>query len=620
MGRFKILNTLVNPVTLKFRNTELESEYSLDHPEKYIFQLRLAHILSIVFFAATVVTDRQLYNEIFWPWLLRLVVVIPVFVFGLSLSYLKKSLYLRFYRELNLTYVLLTGTSFIILGYIAPSPERYLFFTGIIICLIFNYTFIRQPFILASAAGFLLSVSFILVSTLKAPQIPSLIHVTIYILVAHFLGMFIAYTLEYDDRKSYLLTIRSERDRENIKSVNENLEKQVLERTTDLEKSLVELSAAMEKAEESERLKSSFLANMSHEIRTPLNAILGFSQLVGEREIDEETRDQYVKIISDSGDRLLRIINDIIDVSKLESGQLKLDMAGCDIVQVLAESYKIFSKNEKISGNEKLRLILEIPVESCVIVTDKIRLQQVFDNLIGNAIKFTDTGSVIAGFSIREAVGAEDVVECFVKDTGIGIPEQMQEAVFQRFRQVDVGTYHEGTGIGLSISKGIVELLGGTISFESEAGKGTIFKFTLPYKMAESYGKEKGARHVSVPDLTGWELYIAEDDFASFYYLKTLLAPTGATISHAENGLKLLNMLGDNMADLILLDINMPVMSGYECIREIRKAGNNIPVIAQTAYAMSEEKDRCLKEGCNGYISKPVSRAELYRIINELYS
>jgi signal transduction histidine kinase len=375
------------------------------------------------------------------------------------------------------------------------------------------------------------------------------------------------------------------------------------------------------KAEESDQLKSIFLANMSHEIRTPMNAIMGFSGLLGEENVSETDKIQYVDIIRSSSNRLLQLINDIIDLSKLEAKQLTISRTECSLSELFLNSTESFRKSELLLKKPGIELILNFPEEYNEIkfLSDFIRVQQVLDNLLSNAIKYTSSGMVETGCIIKSEDGRE-VIEIYVKDTGIGISEEMSELVFERFRQVEEGRYHEGAGLGLSISKGIVDLLGGKIWFVSELLVGSTFYFTIPYLIPDTQPimAMKTGRIPSLID--GKSIIIAEDDYYSYRYLQLLFRGSNVQILRAENGKVLMNILQNFIPDLILLDINMPVMSGFEVLAEIKKAGLKTKIIAQTAYAMPEEKERCLSAGCHGYISKPIKKDDLFKVINTVLS
>ena len=384
-------------------------------------------------------------------------------------------------------------------------------------------------------------------------------------------------------------------------------------------KTLDELVYQKEKAEESEKLKSAFLANMSHEIRTPLNAILGFSEYLCSPDLAEEKRNKYSDIIISSGLQLMQIINDIIDISKIESKLLSLSHKECDISEVLNNTIETFSNSELYKRKANVKLLMNLPIQYSDIttITDKTRLQQVLNNLITNALKATNSGYIEIGFSVKTE-NLSKYIEFYIKDTGIGIPADKQSIVFERFRQVDENGYREGTGLGLSISKGIIDLLGGKLWFDSEVNRGSTFYFTIPFVLSQTAKKEIKPIVSAASNLLSKTFIIAEDDVNSYNYLKELLFETQARIIHAENGQVLLNLLEKEKVDLIFLDINMPIKTGYQCMQEIKERGYLVKVIAQTAYALIEEKEKCLQMGCDGYMSKPFSKKVLFDTLTEV--
>lgn len=407
-----------------------------------------------------------------------------------------------------------------------------------------------------------------------------------------------------------------------VKQNNNWQNRKALDRLRESERRSAEmLINARIKAEESDKLKSIFLANMSHEIRTPMNAIMGFSCLLDDPDIEDSEKAKYIEIIRSSGNRLMQLINDIIDISKLEAQQLSVKNAECKLHEIFINSIETFRKSELLRRKPEIKLILSIPPdqEKVIFLSDCLRLQQVLDNLISNAIKYTESGTVETGYSIKSYEG-NPVIEVYVKDTGIGIPADMRDLIFDRFRQVEEGRFHEGAGLGLSISKGIIELLGGRIWLESELNIGTTFYFSIPYNILKTIDNKTEDVVGKQFDLSGKTIIIAEDDYNSFVYLKILLEGKNANILHAENGMVLLEMVQKNLPDLILLDISMPEMTGFEFLEEMRSRGIKTNVIAQTANAMPYEKEKCLMAGCNGYISKPFTKAKLFNEIDRIMS
>ncbi len=374
------------------------------------------------------------------------------------------------------------------------------------------------------------------------------------------------------------------------------------------------------RAEEADMLKSKFLANMSHEIRTPLNSILGFTSLMAEPGLDEVTLKNFNNIIKTSGEQLLGIINDIIDISKIESNQLTLHIQSVDIYRNLMEIIQI-AENKIKTHNKKLSVNLEVnkKLMHLFLETDELRFKQIISNLVDNSIKYSKEGTITIGYHFIDYKNSPSL-EFYIKDTGRGIPPDALNSIFDRFAQANNIDFHEGTGLGLSIVKGLLDLLGGSIRVESEINKGSTFYIALPYigkVIPEMYDKQE-EKPENLHDYSGKTFIIAEDDLASYYFLKEVLKPTNVKLIHAVNGKKLLELLETQIPDLILLDINMPVMNGFEALQEIRKRYNNVKIIAQTAYAMAEEKQMCFKLGCNEYISKPIKKGQLFETIDLL--
>jgi PAS domain S-box-containing protein len=361
---------------------------------------------------------------------------------------------------------------------------------------------------------------------------------------------------------------------------------------------------AKEKAEESDKLKSAFLANMSHEIRTPMNAIIGFSGLLADRKISRERTEEYLKLINSGCQQLLCVINDIIDISKIEANQVPLYMETFNLIDVLNELYEIYKIQAENKGL-KLGYLRDRTIDNVQIKTDKIRIKQVLGNLLSNAIKFTHKGKIEYGYSHKR-----NIIEFYVKDTGIGIARENHSLIFERFRQVDSTSTRNygGNGLGLSIAKALVEKLGGIITLSSEQGKGSTFYVSIPFddSIKMTKGKVKHDEDTSIPDWNERTILIVEDEINNYYYIKEMLSDTSVNVLHAWNGEEAFNMTKENPEiDLVLMDIKMPVMDGNEAMKLIKKHNPDIPVIAITAYAMSDDREKTLKEGFDDYISKP---------------
>jgi len=384
-----------------------------------------------------------------------------------------------------------------------------------------------------------------------------------------------------------------------------------------------ELIKAKEKAEESDRLKSAFLANMSHEIRTPMNGILGFSELLKEPGLTGEETQEYIKIITKSGMRMLNIINDIVDISKIESGLMTLDIKESNINEQIEYIYTFFKPEVEAKGI-RLSYKIPLPAKETIIKTDREKVYAILTNLVKNAIKFTHEGSIEFGYYLIKDRGPFELA-FYVKDTGIGIPKDRQEAIFERFIQADIidKMAHQGAGLGLSIAKSYVDILGGKIWVESEEGTGSTFYFTLPYNV-ESFAEtidwqNKLSQKSDI--VKKIKILIAEDDELSEILLDNYINIYSKEILKVRTGVKAIETCRDNPdIDLILMDIRMPEMGGYEATRHIREFNKKAIIIAQTAYGLSGDREKAIESGCNDYIAKPVNKRELQTLIQKYFS
>ena len=365
-----------------------------------------------------------------------------------------------------------------------------------------------------------------------------------------------------------------------------------------------ELRRAKEKAEESDHLKSAFLANMSHEIRTPLNAIVGFSGLLATAD-DEDEKQEYIRIIENNNGLLLQLINDILDIAKIEAGTLEFTFTKTDINALFTE----LEQAMKLKVSEGVTLSFGQRMSSCVIYTEKNRLSQVMSNFLNNAIKFTQTGSITFGYYLLP----EGMLYFYVTDTGCGIKKEEVSRIFERF--VKLNSFAQGTGLGLSISQMIVERLGGKIGVRSEEGEGSTFWFTVPYQPVEETPADRSASVENAVIRTDGPLkvLIAEDDTSNFKLYQITLKDY--TLFHAWNGIEAVELYEQHRPDLILMDIKMPQMDGYEAMSRIRELSKEVPIIAVTAFAFAKDEEKALAAGFNAYLSKPVKIAELKKII-----
>lgn len=385
---------------------------------------------------------------------------------------------------------------------------------------------------------------------------------------------------------------------------------------TRLKKIQEELEVARQVAEVAGEQKTAFLANMSHEIRTPLNAIVGFAGLLANA--SEAERNSYVEIIKGNTNMLLQLVNDILDMSKIEAGTLEFIYSDTDVNQIMRELEGIFRLRLE-EADSPVRIVFEPRLPVCFIHTEKNRVSQVLSNFLSNAFKYTKEGTITLGYKVRE-----DDIYFYVQDTGTGIPAENVDKVFERFMKLDAKK--QGTGLGLSISQTIIKKLGGEIGVFSEYGKGSTFWFTLPVKPfdflplqrteddSESVGVDEAAYGEGAVRRT---ILIAEDMDDNYLLYKIYLEKQYDLI-RAVNGEEAIAKYLECNPAIILMDIGMPVVDGYQATDAIRQLSSDIPIVAVTAFAYDEDRRKVMSRGFNGYLSKPLNKDELFRILHKM--
>jgi len=384
----------------------------------------------------------------------------------------------------------------------------------------------------------------------------------------------------------------------------------IKDKYSELERRLIE---ANNRAEQAEKLIDAFLSNVSHEIRTPLNSILGFSELMKEDDLSEDEREEYFGYIDNKCNYLLNFVDNVIDLARIESNELRLQKANCNINIVLEELFTEFESELKKFSKEHIKLILnnKNEVGDLTLYTDCKRIKQVISNLLTNAIKFTNKGYIEFGYILKDL----STLHFYVKDTGIGLPEDKFKDIFEKFTVVNVALSKKigGAGLGLTISKHLIEIMGGEIWLDSEEGNGSTFFFSLPIE------EENIHNEVFMPDLNqilyNWHdktILVADDFEMNFMFIEAALRKTKVKILWAKDGNEAIdlcrkNINGKSSIDLVLMDIQMPNANGYEATKQIKEIKNDLPVISHTAFDMDEEMDKSIEAGCDDYLPKPVT-------------
>ncbi len=379
----------------------------------------------------------------------------------------------------------------------------------------------------------------------------------------------------------------------------------------------IELERAKEKAEESDKLKTEFLNNLSHEIRTPMNAILGFTNIVKKQGTTQKNRDKYSKIVQDSGEQLLQIIDDILEFSELNTKQAKTRTENVDIKQIFNDLKTNFHQ-KALNKNLKFQVNDNFTENEIFIFTDKHRFKKILVKLIENALKFTEKGFVEIGYNLIDSK-----IEIYVKDTGIGIDKEKQEKIFECFSQAEssLSRKHGGLGLGLSIVKKNIELLNGKINLETKKGKGTTFFFTIPYNQANTEKIKKQDSDLTTKNKQNdFTILVAEDEAINYFYIETLIEDINLNLKllHAINGKEAVEICrNQENIDLVLMDIKMPIMDGYEATRKIKRIKPDIQIIAQTAFTTREDMEKAKSAGCDDFLAKPISEETLTEILKK---
>lgn len=602
----------LNSLTLKFPK-KLEKAFLEKYFYDSIFQFRVAFVsvsaLYAVFGLLDEPTVKEYASNFFY---IRFGIVIPFLLFVFVLSFTK--IFRHIWQTMLFIAFLIAGSG--IAAMTAMVPQNYAYYAGMMLIFSAGYFFIKLRFLLATLAGWITLIIFNIGSLWYAEaDAITLITTNSFYIAANIIGMMAGYYIEFYARRDFFQKVQLEEERKKVLEANRNLEEKVDNRTKELQNSNEELRIAKEEAEKSDKLKSAFLANMSHEIRTPMNGILGFAELIRDDDDLQEIKEN-ADIILDNSRHLLELINDIVDISKIEAGVMEMKHEDFRLNDLMEDLAGFFRKDATVQAKGLvIKTTCYLPDEKSAIRIDKTRLRQVLVNLTKNACKYTNEGYIEIGYKLHE-----DDLLFFVKDTGIGLERDQIEYIFNRFMQVATtnSPNEEGVGLGLTISKAIVSQFGGKIWVESEPGQGAIFYFNVPVKPGESvllqtdYQMTTDMEH----DWNEKLILVAEDVQTNFLLVKKSLRRTNVRLLWAKNGKETVEMVKNHDdIDLVLMDIRMPIMNGLDATREIKKIKPELVIIAQTAYAMDGDRENSLAAGCDDYISKPINLKEFIELI-----
>ena len=620
--------TVINKHILSFVDKRIENKFKEYYFKKSIINLRYSLLIVMLIYSAFGYIDYYSSPEFITTFFtIRFLIVLPVIVFVFFYSF--HAYFKKIWQILLAISYFIAGIGIIFM--LLKAPDNILYYGGMLLVFMGGFFFINLRFYAAFIPSILLIISYNLLTfiyhTVFDISFLYIISTNAFYISANVIGLIALYNMEVLKRMDFYKRHLLIRKQNEITLINQDLEYKVNERTKLLrernaklrdemdkrQKVKDKLVIAKKKAEENNRLKTAFLNNMSHEIRTPLNSILGFVGLLQDPELETKDKQEYVEIINQSSERLITTVSDIIEISKIETGQVEHTISSLPVNSLLNRLYELF-KNEVESKGVELAVYAPLSDEKATILTDSNKLDAIITNLLKNAIKFTKEGIIEFGYHVKN-----DYIYFFVKDSGIGISKNRQEAVFNSFVQGDISTSRafEGSGLGLTIAKAYIEMLDGELWVNSEENVGSEFRFKIPYNTKENHHTNNTEfmveRTKRFKDLS---VLIAEDEELNRKYFDVIFKDTFKNIYYAKNGQEAIDIcLNNPEIDIILMDMKMPEVSGYTATKEIRKFDKEIIIISQTAYGLVGDKEKSLEAGCNDYISKPINKNEIFEII-----
>ena len=613
------LNTSTNldPISLRFEDPDLEEKFYKFHLNNSLSILRWALFTSLALYALFGILDKYVspvfYKEFF---IIRFAIVIPLISLFLLFTYLPR--FIKSWQTLMV--IILSICALGIIYMLHRDPLNIYYYGGLFLIFMGGYFYIKLMFVLASITGFIIvilyNLCFFLMPQNANSTLLNLLTANAFFISSNIICMIGLYGSEKQERISFHSSILINQKKEQIERINNSLEEKVLARTK-------ELKLALLKADESNKLKSAFLANMSHEIRTPMNGILGFTNLLNSPDLNPDLSKNYLEIINKCGNRMLHTVNSIIEVSKIDAGQLELKSTIFNIcydIQTIYDFFKPQAEAKKIDLNLKI----DIDNKHKIISSDQDKVQSILTNLIKNALKYTDQGSVAINAKI-----CNNILELMVSDTGLGIPKDRMNAIFNRFEQADINDSRalEGAGLGLSIVHSYVNILKGDIHVDSierksvdQESAGSIFTVQLPViieHLPVINPKTSVSNDHLAQKMSNLNILIAEDDDISFQYASNILDKISKTIIRATNGNSVLELIKENKNfDVVIMDIKMPLMDGFTATSLLKELKPNLPVIAVSAYAYPEDQHKAKLAGCDAYITKPYKNNDILSAIS----